>query len=231
MRILPLTLLLASPIALAQDARPTAEDKPTADEKKAIDAIAKLGGKATIDTKLAPEARIAAKFDAVTDSTLIALARQPRVGAIDAFDATKCTDKGYSALKALPHLRRFVLSKSDLNPARINSIGQYKQLRYLGLVDAGLTNIEITGLKNLKLLEHLSLSENPKLNDAAMETVKQLDRLRELHLANTALTDKGLAELSGLDGLRTLNLTNTKVTADACDKFVDMMPNLRGIRR
>jgi len=196
-----------------------------------MDAIAKLGGKATIDPKLAPTARIAAKFEAITDTTLIALARQPKLGAIDAFDATKCTDKGYSALKSLPHLRRFVLNKSDLNPSRINSIGQYKELRYLGLVDAGLTNIEITGLKSLKLLEHLSLSENPKLNDAAMQTVKQLERLRELHLSNTAITDKGLAELSGLDGLRTLNLTNTKVTADACDKFVDMMPNLRGIRR
>ena len=57
------------------------------------------------------------------------------------------------------------------------------------------------------------------------------ERLRELYLANTGITDKGLAALAGLDGLRTLNLANTKVTADACDKFVDAMPNLRGIRR
>lgn len=225
MRIAPFILLIACTISLAQDAQ------PTADEKKAMDAIAKLGGKAAIDPKLAQEARVAAKFNAVTDSTLIALARQPTLGAIDTLDATKCTDKGYSALKSLPHLRRFVLGKSDLNPSRVNSIGQYKELRYLGLVDAGLTNIELTGLKNLTLLEHLSLSENPKITDAAMQTVKQLERLRELYLSNTAITDKGLAELSGLDGLRTLNLTNTKVTADACDKFVDVMPNLRGIRR
>jgi hypothetical protein len=227
MRIIPLALLLACPLALAL----ARDEVPTALEQKAIDALVKAGGTATIDPRLAPQARVAAKFEAVTDKELIAVSKLKVVGAIDAFDATKCTDRGYSALKLLPHLRRFVLAKSDLNPPRVNTIGQYKELRYLGLVDAGLTNIEITGLKNLKLLEHLSLSDNPKITDAAMQTVKQLERLRELYLSNTAITDKGLAELKVLDGLKTLNLANTKVTADACDKFVDMMPNLRGIRR
>jgi Leucine rich repeat len=225
MRIVLASLLLACPIALSQD--PT----PTPDEQKAIEAILKAGGKAAIDPKLAPEARVAAKFEALTDAALIAVARQKAVGAIDVFDATKCTEKGYAALKALPHLRKLVLAKSDLTPLRANAIGQCKELRYLGLVDAGLTNIELGGLKNLSLLEHLSLSENPKITDAGMQTVKNFERLRELYLANTAITDKGLAALRGLDGLRTLNVANTKVTADAADKFVDAMPNLRGIRR
>ena len=96
---------------------------------------------------------------------------------------------------------------------------------------AGLTNVELGGLKNLKLLEHLSLSENPKITDTGMQTVKSFERLRKLYLANTAITDKGLAALKRPRRLRTLNVANTKVTADACDKFVDAMPNLRGIRR
>ena len=225
MRIVLAAILLSSPIALSQDATPTAE------EKKAIDAVEKAGGKASIDPKLAAEARVAAKFEALTDKDMIAVAHLKVVGSIDALDATKCTEKGFAALKSLPHLRRFVLAKSDLTPLRAQAIGQYKELRYLGLVDSGLTNVELAGLKSLTRLEHLSLSENPKITDTGMQTVKSFERLRDLYLANTAITDKGLAELRGLDGLRTLNLANTKVTADACDKFVDMMPNLRGIRR
>jgi hypothetical protein len=225
MRIVPLALLLVCPSVLAQDAT------PTADEQKAIDAVGKVGGKAEINPNLAPEARVAAKFEAVTDKELMAVARQKLIGSIDVFDATKCTERGYAALKSLPHLRRFVLAKSDLTPLRAQAIGQYKELRYLGLVNAGLTNVELAGLKGLTRLEHLSLSENPKITDAGMQTIKSFERLRELYLANTGITDRGLAALKGLDGLRTLNLANTKVTADACDKFVDAMPNLRGIRR
>jgi Leucine Rich Repeat (LRR) protein len=223
MRLAVAALLCCSVAVAAQDA-------PTPDERSAIDAVVKAGGKAAIDPKLAAEGRVAARFDELTDSGLIALKKHPQIGAIDAFDASKCTEKGYAALKSLPNLRRLVLSKSNLNPARAAAIGECKELRYLGLVEAGLTDAELASLKGLTRLEHLSLSNN-KITDKGMQTVKEFERLRELYLANTGLTDKGLAELRGLDALRTLNLANTKVTAEAADKFVDEMPNLRGIRR
>ena len=69
MRIVLAAILLSCPIALSQDATPTAE------EQKAIDAIVKAGGKASIDPKLAAEARVAAKFEALTDKDLIAVAQ------------------------------------------------------------------------------------------------------------------------------------------------------------
>jgi hypothetical protein len=222
---------LTAVLGLALSATVIAADTPSADEQKAIDAVEKAGGKATIDPKLAPDARVAAKFDAATDSVLAALKKHPQLGAIDILDATRCTDKGFAALKDLPHLRRLVLGKSAIDAAAATAIGQCKELRYLGLADAGLTDAELAALKNLTRLEHLSLSGNPKITDKGVATVKTFERLRALYLANTALTDKGLAELKVLDGLRTLNVVNTKVTADAADKFADEMPNLRGVRR
>ena len=92
-----------------------AAETPTANEQKAIDAIEKLGGTATIDPKLATEARVSAKFEAIADTTLVALKKQPHIGAIDAFDATKCSEKGLTGLKDLPHLRKLVLGKCELN--------------------------------------------------------------------------------------------------------------------
>jgi hypothetical protein len=222
---------LSTLFGLAVSAAVFAADKPTAEEQKAIDAIEKAGGTATIDPKLHPDARVAAKFETVTDAVLLALKKLPQVGEIDAFDAEKCTEKGFASLKDLPHLRKLVLGKSNLNPAAVAAIGQCQDLRHLGLPDAGLTDAELAALKKLTLLEHLSLNGNPKITDKGMQTVKGFERLRSLYLANTGLTDRGLAELKGLDGLRTLNVVNTKVTADAAEKFADDMPNLRGVRR
>lgn len=226
MRLAAFALFL---LALTATARPTAD--PTTEEQKVIAAVVKLGGKAEIDPKLHAEARVVARFETATDKLLDTLKKQPLVGAVEIFDATKCTAKGFTALKSLPQLRKFVVGKANLNMAAITALGQCKELRYLALVQCGLTDLELAGLMNLTLLEHLSLSNNPKITDKGMAVVKTLDRLQALYLSNTSITDQGLAELKVLDGLRSLNVTNTKVTADAADRFTDDMPNLRVVRR
>src|SRR5438477_5542440 len=63
-----------------------ADDAPTPDEQKTIDAITKLGGKATIDPKLHTEARVAVKVMAPTDRVLTELKKHPQVGALDLAD-------------------------------------------------------------------------------------------------------------------------------------------------
>lgn len=226
-------LLLAASLALGLVSALAAQPKPvpTADEKKTMDLVAKAGGKAEIDPKLSPDARVVAKFEAAADADFQSLKKAAQVGAVEVFDATKCTEKGLVALKELPNLRRLVLSSSNLTAARVTVIGQCGELRELRLPAAGLSDGELAGLKPLALLEALDLSDNPQVTDKGMATVKTLDRLRALYLNKTAITDKGLAELKGLDGLRTLYVSGTKVTADAADKFADDMPNLRAVRR
>ncbi len=213
--------------ALAQPADKT----PTADEKKAIDLVAKAGGKAEIDPRLPAAARVSAKFDAVTDATLANLKKAPQIGVLDAFDATKCSDVGFAALKSLPNLRKLSLGKSVMGAASVAAIGQCKELRSLYLAGCGLSDSELAGLKGLTLLESLDISDNPQVTDAGMATVRGLERLQGLYLAKTGITDKGLASLKPLDGLRALNVVGTKVTADAAEKFTDEMPNLRAVRR
>jgi hypothetical protein len=208
-----------------------AADTPTADEQMTIDAIEKAGGMATIEAKLAPEARLAVQFDTPTEAVLLALRKHPNVGAITILDATKSTPKGIAVARDLPHLRKLVLNKGTVTIPLANALGQCKQLRYLGLVETGLTDVSLDSLKDLTLLEHLSINGNPKITDRGMLTVKGFERLRVLHLANTSITDKGLAQLKVLDGLRTLNVANTKVTPEAADSFAEDMPNLRGVRR
>lgn len=206
-----------------------AADNPTADEREVIAAIVKLGGKGEVDAKLHVEARVVARFEAATDATLIALKKHPRIGAIEAFDVTRCTEKGFVALKDLLHLRKFVAGQGKLTVAAASALGQCKDLRHLVLVNTGLTDGELAGMKGLTRLEYLGISENAKVTDKGMATVKGFERLQVLHMNGASITDKGLAELKSLDGLRTLSVKGTKVTSDAAEKFADDMPNLRKV--
>ena len=206
-------------------------DPPTDDEKKAIDLVVKSGGKAEIDPKLPASGRVSAKYESGNDTVLVALRKSPSIGAIDVFDATRCTEKGFAVLKELPNLRKLTLGKSEMTTTRVNAIAQCKELRVLYLAGSGLTDAELVGLKKLTLLEMLDISDNAQVTDRGMATVKALERLQALYLAKTGITDKGLMELKVLDGLRSLSVGGTKVTADAAEKFADEMPNLRAVRR
>jgi hypothetical protein len=216
-------LLLTGPLAAV------AADTPTADEKAAMDGLAKFGGKCTIDSKLSPEARVSVKFEAANDVILANLKKYPQVGAVDVFDVSPCTAKGFAALKDLPNLRKFVAGRGVLNAPAVAAIGGCTELRHLALLNCGLTDAELAGLKDLTLLEHLALSENPGITDKGMAGVKSLERLRVLYMNKTSVGDKGLAELKSLDGLRTLSVKLTKVTAAAAERFADDMPNLRSV--
>jgi hypothetical protein len=206
-----------------------AADTPTADEQTTIAAVVKLGGKADIDAKLSPDARVYAKFDGPTDAALTGLKNLTLVGGVEVFDATKCTVKSFAALKDLPHLRKLVVEKAELGPTAANAVGACKELRHLALTNCGVSDTDLAALKQLALLEYLALADNPQITDKGMATVRGFDRLRTLYLSKTSITDKGLAELKPLDALRTLSVRGTKVTPDAAEKFADDMPNLRKV--
>jgi hypothetical protein len=53
---------------------------------------------------------------------------------------------------------------------------------------------------------------NPDVNDATLDDLKEMTRLRELDLNDAGVTDAGLAVLAGLPALESLRLRNTKVS-------------------
>lgn len=209
-----------------------AQDPPTAAEQAARDACARMKGPSTaVDPDLRPGSRVVVRFEAADDASLKAVAKLPGVGAVEVGDASKCTEKGFAALKELPHLRRLVLNTSGLTNAEAARIAACKELRELVIPDGKLTAAGAADLARLARLEKLDLSGHPKLGDAAAGSLAKLERLEFLYLAKTAVTDKGLDQLKPLEGLRTLDLRGTKVTEEAARAFTDEMPNLRAIRR
>jgi hypothetical protein len=217
--------------ALGVRANGRAADDPTADEQKVIDAARAFQGKAVVDPGLHPDARMAVKFESVTDTVLISLSKRPQVGAIQALDGLKCTEKGFTALANLPYLRRLVLNQSRVSNKGLAAIGGCKQLRVLVIPESVVTDDGLAALKRLTRLETLNLSDNPKITDKGLAHVLPLERLEVLYLNKTGITDKGLFGLKPLEGLRSLSVIGTKVSASAAEKFPDEMPNLRVVRR
>jgi hypothetical protein len=224
-------LVIALVLGLVALVANAADDTPTPAEEKAIAAARLLGGKAAIDQTLPADARVSVKLDSVTDAGLAALAKQPAVGAIQAFDGRRCTEKGFAALKGLPHLRRLTLNQSGVSDKELALIAACPELRVLVIPESTVTDAGLAALAKLDRLEELNLADAVKVTDKGMATIKTLERLQVLHLDKTGLTDKGLAELKPLDGLRRLSVAGTKVTDKAADTFPDEMPNLRAVRR
>lgn len=208
-----------------------ADDTPNDSERKAIAALKFLKAKTSIDTNLHPEARIAVKFDTANDAALVALAKHPEIGSIQALDGTLCTTKGFTSLHGLPHLRRLVLNKSGVTDKGLNAIVGCKEICELVIPESTVTDAGLSDLTKLTRLEALDLSDAVKITDKGMAIIKTLERLETLHLNKTSITDKGLLELKPLEGLRALSVGGTKVTQAAAEKFPDEMPNLRVVRR
>jgi hypothetical protein len=184
-----------------------------------------------VDPLLPSQAPLLVRCETANDTLLLKLSQFPPIGGIHIADARSCTAKGYAALKNLPRLHKLVVEHTVLSPSSLTAITQCSQLRYLSLIDAGLTDGSLAPLKALAHLEHLNLSQNPKITDAGLKTIATMERLRSLHLAHCKITDKGLAQLQNLDGLRTLNVVQTAVTQEALERLADAHPNLRNIRR
>jgi hypothetical protein len=68
---------------------------------------------------------------------------------------------------------------------------------------------------------------NADVNDATLDHLKGMQKLRELDLNDTAVTDAGLAILAGLPQLRELRLARTKITDEGFAKYLAAKESLR----
>lgn len=202
-----------------------------ADEKAALAALNGPGIRATIDPDLPKDARVAVKFETAGDGTFAVLKKYRSIGSIHALDGTRCTATGFATLAELPNLRRLVLNSSGVSDKELEAIAKCKALRELIIPASATTDAGLVHLLKMPRLESLDISENPRITDAGMKQVAQLERLEHLYLGKTSITDKGLFELKPLEGLRNLHVAGTKVTDKGAEKFAEEMPNLRVVRR
>lgn len=163
---------------------------------------------------------------------------------------TAFTDNGLVYLKSLASLRTLNVQGCKLTDKALETLAQRTELQSL-LASGNLTD---TGLKNLHPLGKLTsasfnadgptgvgldslvkfspnlvtlLTENFKVNDNDVGSLKNLGNLRVLGLINAPLTDGCVDKLAELKNLTQLILQGTQVSAEGLQKLQAALPNCK----
>jgi len=175
---------------------------------------------------------------AVTNDWLKAISRMSQVKALRLSDASgkaQFDDDGLKYLSGLKNLKVIVLDeawlseeglahlpKDNLSELYLKNSGagcddavpillQMPKLKKLRLAMTQFSDAGLHGLRKIKTLEELDISECGLISDAGMNSVGTMKSLKKLNLWRVQITDDGVAKLSGLTGLKWLNLDNTQL--------------------
>ena len=142
---------------------------------------------------------------------------------------------------------RFVrFSKAIVADKHLVQIRVFKQLDYLSVVTAKVTDVGLANIAQLTNLDSLILT-NTQATDTTAALIGKLAKLEVLYLDNTQVTDAGLAHLSTLTELKILSLSKTQITGTGlksltglvkletlhlkeCDLSDDVFETLAGIK-
>jgi hypothetical protein len=166
----------------------------------------------------------------LTDSDLATLAKvAPNLVALNIEKSPAITDKGIAALKGLSNLEHLGISHASLSDKAVNEISSMGQLQSLSLTLAQLDDNKLKTLSGLPNLNHLDVTDNPKVTDAGLVHLQNLQKLDSLTLDRTGISEKFLDKLPGLAELNSLSVKGTKINADSFDakQVADKMPGLR----
>jgi hypothetical protein len=106
---------------------------------------------------------------------------------------------------------------------------QLPQLRELSIFLTSITDEGLKQIANCQDLRVLTFWNNPKITDASMQTISQLERLHSLEAGGPLCGDAGLAYISEMEELRELKLSDYRDTpgiTDAGMQHIGKLTNL-----
>lgn len=217
-------LLTLTAMALVVAVAP-AQDQPDEYEQVVIRAVEKLGGTAMLDPKLDEIARVATKFDKLTDEDLAVLCKLPNIGAIEVRDSSLCSVRGISLLKELPDLQTLIMGASGLGDQSAAVLGSMRTLQVLFLGESRITDVGAASLGKLKNLRVLDVFDT-KLTDRAMAHFAGMEKLEDLNISGTNVTNAGLLQLKELKNLKIVRAARTNVNRNGTDALEKEIPKL-----
>lgn len=165
-----------------------------------------VGGKALSAAVSLEQARLDAL--AITDETLLTLAKLPNLTVANFTSCAKVTGSGFSAWEKVSSIKELRLGRTGLQTDTLRHLSRF-------------TNLEI-----------LDLDSIPAVTDEALAHLSPLTRLQVISLQNTAITGTGLASLKGSAAtLKSLYVhMETPLSSEGVDVILSTFPNLNDLR-
>jgi hypothetical protein len=163
----------------------------------------------------------------ITDAAADHLSRMQSIKTLDLSKNSELTEQFFSKLRALESLQVLHLRNCNLSDETMSHISDIPSLVRLYLDDATFNEDGLAGFKRLtKLISVAALRTN--LSDKALGHFGACPALVDLSVSvNPNITDAGLDSLVGLKKFRRLTAVNTSITKSGADKFNVAMPNCK----
>lgn len=184
----------------------------------------------------------------LTDAAIAKLAGAPNLVAVHIQRTYEVTAEAVLQLKSCPKLIGLGLNDWHVSDAVLEMIASKRELKYLWLDGAGITDATLAqlsksdlndliingaritndGVRHLAKMTNLSrLAFNDcRIGDGALLALHQLDNLELLDIEGTDVTDKGLLHLSELASLNYVNATRTPVTQAGAESLKTVRPKV-----
>lgn len=139
----------------------------------------------------------------VTDRGLSKLAPMQKLEQLAAF-ATAITGPAFKDLK-WPSLKSLKFSNTTFKASDIAALAtSFPRLEMISLSRVGLDNDCVKELGRCVTVEDLDISDNPRINDAAIPYLVSLKKLRRLEVQSTGINCSSLARLAPLSKLQVI---------------------------
>lgn len=124
----------------------------------------------------------------------------------------------------LPRPQGLVFSELPITDSTLGHLDEFPDLRSLHIVNCpAINDAGLQRLQSLKRLRRLDL-RGSSITDSGLANLSELTELRELSLARTSVSDAGLTHLERLTNLEWLGLSNTAVTSDGRKNLKQHLP-------
>jgi len=165
--------------------------------------------------------------DNATDDGLVNVARLKRLRSLTIMKSPTLSDRGITHLGELTNLEYLHLYDGQLTDKAMESIGRLAQLKSLDVRGTRISSDGVAYLRDLRELQALRLSQNPDVDDRALEYIAQLPELTHLSISASSVNGDGLNFLSQMPRLEVLVLQGSSIDGSG----LDQLANAESLRR